>query len=89
MIEKVDFEKLAEEMRFSLNMQVVLRPESAFALAGLVQLALRHPDIGKYQNVVPVGRDFIAACREHFRDCPQMRKVLSMGNPEANGNGGK
>jgi len=64
-------------------MELVLRPHTAFQLAGLVQLALRHPDISG--DVRQAGVTFVAAVREYFTvvDAKACVAVLDKGSDPA------
>jgi hypothetical protein len=67
-------ELIADELRAHAPMTVTFEPNSVFMLTGLVQLALRHP------NVTGVSRDcgerFVASVRRYFADCPFTLEVV-------------
>lgn len=71
------------EMAAELNarpepMTVVLRPETALQLAGLLQLALRHQALPPSPRVVATA--FLAAVREYFDGCPTILDILDWGD---------
>lgn len=60
-------ELLTQEMlTCETPIELVLRPVSAFQLAGLLQLALRHPGVDG--AVANTGRTFIEHVRAYFTD---------------------
>jgi hypothetical protein len=56
---------------------VVLRPSSAFQLASLLQLALRHPGTAGAVRLVAVT--FIEHVRQYFADAPTTSELLRQG----------
>ena len=61
--------------------EVVLRPISALHLAGLLQLALRHPELHDPHRVV--AQTFIDHVRLYFADAPATLEVLRRGDDPA------
>jgi len=59
-------------------MTMVLRPSSAFTLASLLQLALRHPGVG--DGVRQIGETFIGHVRVYFADTVAVSEVLERGD---------
>jgi hypothetical protein len=59
-------------------MALTLQPQSALQLAGVVQLALRHPGL-QGPNRLAAER-FLAGVREYFGDCPAVLDVLRRGD---------
>jgi hypothetical protein len=59
----------------------VLRPLSALQLAGLLQLALRHPDLSAAHQAV--AATFIEHVRTYFADAPATRELLRRGDDPA------
>jgi len=55
-----------------------LAPASMMALVGLIQLALRHPNAGGV--TAEVGREFILAVQEHFRESPNVLELIRRGD---------
>jgi hypothetical protein len=71
-------EQLAAELADHEPMALMLRPVTALTLAGLIQLALRHPSLhGQLQEV---AAQFLAAVREYFEACPHTLAVLRRGD---------
>jgi hypothetical protein len=59
-------------------MVVALQPVTAVQLAGLVQLALRHPDVP--DNLRETSARFLESVREYFLEAPAVRAVLERGD---------
>jgi hypothetical protein len=59
-------------------MVVALHPVTAVQLAGLVQLAIRHPDIP--DNLRETAARFLESVREYFLEAPAVRAVLERGD---------
>jgi hypothetical protein len=55
---------------------IELSPLVAVQLAGLIQLALRHP----LMNLRDVGLEVLETVREYFAECPAVREVLRRGD---------
>jgi hypothetical protein len=70
-------EQLALEMAQLAPMDLLLRPESAFHLVGLLQLVLRHPELSDGSS--RIARTFIAGVREYFSTCPNVVEVIDRG----------
>lgn len=62
-------------------MEVVLRPMTAMQLAGLLQLACRHPGVSAEARATACV--FVEAVREYFADCPLVLDVLRRGDDPA------
>jgi hypothetical protein len=60
---------------------LVLRAQSAMHLAGLLQLALRHPQLNESNRYVAVT--FIEHVRAYFADAPATLEVLRRGDDPA------
>jgi len=69
---------VAEMAAHEAPITMVLRPTSAFQLASLLQLALRHP--GTAGAVRGVALTFIEHVRQYFRDAPTIFEVLRRGD---------
>lgn len=68
----------AELAAHEAPIEMVLRPASAFQLASLLQLALRHPDVS--EDLRRVGLMFIEHVRTYFADAPVISDLLARGN---------
>lgn len=66
-----------EILRKDRPMEMVFQPQSIFQLVGLIQLALRHPDLS--DELLAVGARFVQAAREYFADCPTVLDVIERG----------
>ena len=74
-------EKMMRELRDREEpITLVLRPLSALHLAGLIQLAMRHPGTGAQRSHVDVATMFLAHVRTYFAECPATLEVLRMGD---------
>jgi hypothetical protein len=78
-----DDETLIQEMAHELELfegtlTIVLRPTSALYLAGLLQLALRHPGLKERQRQVAVI--FVDHVRAYFQDAPAIMETLKRGD---------
>lgn len=74
-------EKMMRELREREEpITFVLRPLSALHLAGLLQLALRHPGAGSQRSHQEVATMFLEHVRAYFADCPATLEVLRMGD---------
>jgi hypothetical protein len=62
-------------------LDITFRPETAFALAGLIQLALRHPGMTPAPRAA--GETFLAVVAAHFAAAPAVSEVLRRGNDPA------
>lgn len=58
--------------------ELVLRPLSAFHLAGVIQLALRHPDMPDSSRFIAIT--FLEHVRAYFADLPACAEVLRRGD---------
>jgi hypothetical protein len=61
----------------------VLRPMSALHLAGLLQLALRHPGTVASEAHQRIATTFIEHVRAYFADAPATLEVLRLGDDPA------
>jgi hypothetical protein len=76
------FDRMAAEMRAREDpMTLVLTPPAALALVGLLQLAMRHPDV----PVMPArtATMVIEHVRQFFADAPAISEVLKRGDDPA------
>lgn len=55
-----------------------LRPQSVLQIAGLIELALKHPDVAG--SVRETGNHFVTAIRHYFADCPAVLECLRRSN---------
>jgi hypothetical protein len=60
--------------------EVVLRPLSALHLAGLLQLALRHPETSASSAHARIANTFIELVRAYFAGCPATLEILRRGD---------
>ena len=68
----------AEMITREAPLEVVLRPQSAFQLAGVIQLALRHPDLPETPR--RTAEMFLEHVRAYFADLPACAEVLRRGD---------
>jgi hypothetical protein len=71
-----------QEMEARGPMEIGLNPFTAMQLAGLLQLALRHPEISELHR--DTAARFLAGVREYFADSPTVLEVLIAGDDPAN-----
>jgi len=70
---------LTEELQHKrAPLELVLQPASALQLAGLVQLATRHPACAT--SLATTAGAFLAGVREYFAECPMVLEVLRRGD---------
>jgi len=81
MNEQEMIEQMAAEMPHAGSLNLVMSPMEAFRLAGLVQLAMRHPQIG--EDNFRAATWFVAHVKQHFAECPAVWHVLHMGDDPA------
>ena len=62
-------------------MEIAFHPMSVFQLTGLVQLALRHPNVSP--ELRETAERFLAGVREYFADCPTVLDVVRRGDDPA------
>ncbi len=62
---------------------LVLRPLSALHLAGLLQLAMRHPGVAMSESHRLIATTFLEHVRAYFADCPAVLDVLRRGDDPA------
>jgi hypothetical protein len=71
-------EQLAAELADHAPMSLVLRAATAFQLAALLQLALRHPKVDGTNR--QTAETFVEGVRQFLRDCPHVSAVLARGD---------
>jgi hypothetical protein len=71
------------EAKASDQFEIVLQPTTALHLAGLIQLALRHPAARQRASHLATGGAFLAGVRAYFADCPAVLEVLRRGDDPA------
>jgi hypothetical protein len=81
-------DKIARDMAREIQhkpdaMELVLQPQSALQLAGVVQLALRHPGIADHTASRDAALRFLSGVRQYFADCPTVLEVLRRGDDPA------
>src|SRR5262245_31261704 len=59
-------------------MEIVLQPQNAYALAGLMQLALRHPHVSGVPR--SVAQAFLTGVRQYFAGRPTILRTLDQGD---------
>lgn len=75
--------RMVEELQAMRGpLEIVFQPASALTLAGVVQLALRHPELGAGANRAAAER-FLEGVRAYFADCPTVLDVLRRGDDPA------
>jgi hypothetical protein len=75
-------EAMAHEIRAKVEpMEIHFQPLSVFQVTGLLQLALRHPELTP--ELRETGVRFVAAVREYFADCPTVLDVVQKGDDPA------
>jgi hypothetical protein len=77
---------MAEEMRATAldgPAIIALDPLTALSLCGLLQLALRHPNMSDARSAVDAARLFVDSIREYFADAPTVLAIIDRGdNPQ-------
>jgi hypothetical protein len=69
---------MVEELRAKRQtLEIEFQALNALRLAGLVQLALRHPGCDKHARAI--GDQFIEGVTLYFHDCPATRETLRRG----------
>lgn len=78
---------MAEEMRATARdgpAIIALDPLTALSLCGLLQLALRHPDMSHAAAHVDAARRFVDSIREYFAGAPTVLAIIDRGdNPQS------
>lgn len=70
---------MADELRDKQHpMEIVFHALTVVQLTGLVQLALRHPDVPPESRAT--AERFLAGVREYFADCPTVLSVIIRGD---------
>jgi len=64
------------------TLEMVLQPPSAFQLAALIQLALRHPNIAARAGSQRTGVMFLEHVRAYFADAPAILEMLRRGDDD-------
>jgi len=78
-VEAAITDAMARELRAKAHdMEITFQPVSVFQLAALVQLALRHPDVG--ESLRETAQRFLAGVRGYFADCPTVLDVVRRGD---------
>lgn len=75
--------RLVEQMSTLRPMELVLRPDAALSLAGLLQLVLRHPGIRDDAMARAVADRFLEGVHEYFAECPAVLELLDQGDDPA------
>jgi hypothetical protein len=78
---KIVLKMAAELLARQEPLTIVLRPISALHLAGLLQLALRHPGVVESHRRIAVT--FIEHVRAYFAEAPATLEVLRRGDDPA------
>jgi hypothetical protein len=63
-------------------MELVLRPDTALSLVGLLQLSLRHPGVAANSPAAANVLRFIDAVKIHFASCPAVLTMIDRGFQE-------
>jgi hypothetical protein len=74
----IDIGDLANELQARGPMELTLRPQTVLQLVGMLQLAMRHPQLGTINRSTAVT--FIAGARAYFADAPTVLAVLDAGD---------
>jgi hypothetical protein len=69
-----------EMMAYDTPLEFVLRPQTAIELAGLLQLAARHPDLPPTHR--QTARAFVEHVRTYFRGAPAVTEALRRGEAD-------
>lgn len=77
--DRVLLAQLVDELHVRASFTVTLRPAATLAVAGLLQLALRQPDVSV--GTARVGRMCIDRVRAYFDGCPAALEILHRGDP--------
>jgi hypothetical protein len=72
---------VAEMARLSGPAIVMLHPNDAMGLVGLLQLALRHPGVSN--RLRDTADLFIESIRDYFAECPTVLDILARGDEPA------
>jgi hypothetical protein len=72
---------MTQEIARKEAMEITFQPFSVYQLTGLVQLALRHPDVPAHTR--KVAAQFLAGVRAYFADCPTVLEVIRRGDDPA------
>lgn len=72
----------ADEMPREAPLEIVLRPSSAFALAALLQLALKHPGVQLQESSARTATLFIEVVRHYFAGAPAVLELLRRGDQD-------
>lgn len=80
MTDEATVAQLIAEMRARPDMELVLHPATAFALVGVVQLAMRHPGMTEQRIAYDGAQRFLRAARLYFADAPTVLGVIDRGD---------
>jgi hypothetical protein len=78
--EDATIDAMARELETYGTLELVLQPISALQLAGVVQLALRHPDLAGAPREAAIR--FVAGVRAYFQTAPTVQAVIDRGDQE-------
>jgi hypothetical protein len=79
MTDEETIDRMIEEITAKRGpMEIVFQPASVLKLTGLVQLALRHPELPRESRAM--GEGFLAGVREYFADSPTVLGVIRRGD---------
>jgi len=78
MNEQEMIERMAQEISQVGPLALTMSAVEAFRIAGLLQLAKRHPQLSQDNHYAATW--FIAHVKQHFVDCPAVWHVLHMGD---------
>lgn len=82
-MQTIDHETLFAQVSAELQgktqpMDVQIQPITVLQLAGLMQLAMRHPEISTEARAC--ADSFLVATRQYFADCPAVLETLRRGD---------
>jgi hypothetical protein len=74
---------MTRELRDKVDepMEFVCHPVTVIQLTGLIQLALRHPEVSA--ELRATAERFLSGVREYFADCPTVLDVVRRGDDPA------
>ncbi len=67
----------ADELERLPYMDLMLKPATVFELVGLLQLALRHPELP--DSIRGTAARFVHSSRDYFADCPTVLAIIERG----------
>ena len=68
----------AAELADAAPFELTIYPDTLLHIAGLIQLALRHPGLSESNR--SVARRFLNGVRSHFDHCPTVLEILRRGD---------